>query len=276
MEFKGYFFSNDVFLPFCIKFGILGSHCNFCILMVPLSHYFSKCLWNGSPIANEGVKYWKLWKPKFNFETVQTNSDLSWWFGVSSLIVHLEELHQKVTGDYQSKQIKEIYDQNQKLNLFFNIDDQFGALATRMYEYKVMACALFTSEFKRVGRNVRVDQDKKLSHLEVGERILQPTVESLKEKVENILCGEIKTQVVIRIFDKIDNNRHFFELRTLHDFLQIAKFSEEHIELSINKIQCVFHLEQCIDMVDDILKVSNALNLEGDFSSLQMIKRKVG
>ena len=139
-----------------------------------------------------------------------------------------------------------------------------------------MACALFTSELEQIGRSIRVDQETKLSHLEVGERILQPTVKSLKEKVGNILCGEIKIQTVIHIFEKIENNRHFFELHTLHYFLQITKFSEEHIKLSIDKIQCVFHMEQCADMVDDILKVSNALNLEGDFSSVQMIKRKVG
>lgn len=195
---------------------------------------------------------------------------------VPSLIVNLEELHRKVGGDHQSKQIREIYDPNQKVNLFFNIDDQFGALATRMYEYKVMACALFTSELERIGRSIRVNQDTKLSHLEVGERIIQPTVKSLKEKVGNILCGEIKTQTVICIFENIDNNMRFFELHTLHDFLCLTKFSKEHIKLSIDKIHCVFYMEQCAGMVDDILKVSNELNLEGDFSSIQTIKKKVG
>ena len=173
------------------------------------------------------------------------------------------------------KQMNEIFDAEEKCNSFFNISDQFLELVTRMHLCKIMASTLFNSELKLSGRRILQREESQLGHSEIQALILKPTIESLQRKFINILSGQIKAEQVLVIFSKIAKDRHLNELTTVQKFLQLERFSQASMIECVDKIQCVFHLEECVGMVDGILEVSNALELKGDFSNVQMIKRKV-
>lgn len=190
-------------------------------------------------------------------------------------IANLEELRRKIVGNHRNKQINEIFDVEEKLNSFFNISDQFFELVTQMDLCKIMTSTLFNSEVNLIGRRILQSQKSQLDHSEIQALILIPTTESLQRKFINILSGQIKTEEVFLIFSKIDKDRHLDELTTIQKFLQSERFNQAKIKECVNKIQCVFHLEECVGMVDGILDVSDALELKGDFSNVQMIKRKV-
>ena len=144
-----------------------------------------------------------------------------------------------------------------------------------MHVCKIMASTLFNSELKLSGRRILQSEESRLDHSEIQALILMPTIEALQRTFINILSGQIKTEEVLVIFSKIAKDRHLYELTTVQKFLQLGRFTQGNITECVDKIQCVFHLEECVGMVDGILEVSNALELKGDFSNVQMIKRKV-
>ena len=114
-----------------------------------------------------------------------------------------------------------------------------------------------------------------LDCLQIADYILSAIVKMLTKQVSDLLNGKIKTEVVIKLFKNIDSAFREFELTTLWKFLQLDEFNKEDIILCSNKIQCVFQLERCIGMVDDILQVADNLKLNGKFLNVELIKRKV-
>lgn len=188
----------------------------------------------------------------------------------------MEELGKRIVENHSGKQLVEIYNNEDGAFSYFGISKDFDHWIKRIKDCNLLASEFFKAALKKeattMKRNSKINS---LGCLQNADYILYATVKILTKHVSDLLNGNIKTEVVIKLFKNIDSASQELELTTLWEFLQLDEFSKEDITLCTNKIQCVFQLEKCVGMVDDILQVADNLKLHGNFLNVKLIKRKV-
>ena len=188
----------------------------------------------------------------------------------------MEELEKKIAENHSDKQLVEICNNEDDSFSYFGISRDFDHWIKRIKDCNLLASEFFKAALKKEATTVKRNSEKNsLDCLQIADCILSTTVKMLTKHVSDLLNGNIKTEVVIKLFKNIDLASQELELTTLWKFLQLDEFSKEDITLCSNKVQCVFQLEKCVGMVDDILQVADNLKLNGNFLNVELIKRKV-
>ena len=188
----------------------------------------------------------------------------------------MEELEKKIGENHSDKQLVEMYNNEDGAFSYFGISKDFDHWIKRIRDCDLLASEFFKATLKKEVTTVKKNSDKNsLDCLQIADYVLSATVKMLTKHVSDLLNGKIKMEVVIKLFKNIGSAFQELELTTLWKFLQLDEFNKEDITLCSNKIQCVFQLERCVGMVDDILQVANNLKLNGNFLNVELIKRKV-
>ena len=188
----------------------------------------------------------------------------------------MEELEKKIGENHSDKQLVEMYNNEDGAFSYFGISKDFDHWIKRIKDFNLLASEFFKATFKKEATIAKRNSEKhSLDCLQIADYILSAIVKMLTKQFSDLLNGKIKTEVVIKLFKNIDSAFRESELTTLWKFLQLDEFNKEDITLCSNKIQCVFQLERCVGMVDDILQVADNLKLNGNFLNVELIKRKV-
>ena len=102
--------------------------------------------------------------------------------------------------------------------------------------------------------------------------ILLPSLNLTHQVMRRLIDGNIKIQDALQYMESYESLK--MELNRLISFFEV-RIGENQIQRCVNRLNCANNMKDCITQSNDILETAQVLDLQGDFRSVEIIRKKV-
>lgn len=177
--------------------------------------------------------------------------------------------------DITNIQLKDVYDQDDDILPYFQINSEFCDVATKLSENDALSIPLFTKKLQGKAKKImKEDEIILINHMETFEVVFKPVLKNLGDLTKSLVSGEITSQHVIRSFAGMQSKELKNQLDKLNNLLG-KEHREEDLTCCISKVVCLLQLKECRIITEKFVLVKDKLKLAGDFSTIEKIKAKV-